>query len=74
MAPNIGLGDATNPDHGFRLYITALVMVLVAGICVMGRLLARFHIKAFGMDDFAICVSLVRVRFQYRFINCLITI
>lgn len=62
MAPNIGLGNATTPDHGFQLYITALVMVLVAGMCVIGRLIARFHIKAFGIDDFAICMSLVRDR------------
>jgi len=57
----MGLGDATHPDNGHQLYIVSLVMVLIAGLCVVGRLAARFARRAFGMDDYTIVVSLVRL-------------
>lgn len=60
MGVNIGLGDAQNPDRGYQLYLTALVMVLVAGMVVLGRLAARWAKKGYGYDDYAIIVSLVR--------------
>lgn len=60
MGVNIGLGDAENPDLGYQLYLTALVMVLVAGMVVLGRLAARWAKKAYGYDDYAIIISFVR--------------
>lgn len=60
MGVNIGLSDAENPDRGYQLYLTALVMVLVAGMVVLGRLAARWAKKGYGYDDYAIIVSLVR--------------
>ncbi|KAL8962833.1 MAG: hypothetical protein Q9193_000822 [Seirophora villosa] len=58
MGVNIGLGDAENPDKGYQLYITALVMVIVAGLVVLGRFAARWPKKSYGYDDYAILVSL----------------
>lgn len=60
MGVNIGLGDAETPDKGYQLYITALVMVIVAGLVVLGRFAARWPKKSYGYDDYAILVSLVR--------------
>ncbi|KAL8974426.1 MAG: hypothetical protein Q9197_001331 [Variospora fuerteventurae] len=59
MGVNIGLGSAELPDKGYQLYITALVMVLVAGLVVLGRFAARWAQKSYGWDDYAILVSLV---------------
>ncbi|KAI4118361.1 MAG: hypothetical protein LQ345_001582 [Seirophora villosa] len=59
MGVNIGLGDAETPDKGYQLYITALVMVIVAGLVVLGRFAARWPKKSYGYDDYAILVSLV---------------
>ncbi|KAL8920327.1 MAG: hypothetical protein Q9208_006298 [Pyrenodesmia sp. 3 TL-2023] len=58
MGVNIGLGDAEHPDKGYQLFITALVMVTIAGLVVLGRLAARWANKAYGYDDYAIVVSL----------------
>ena len=60
MRVNIGLGDAEHPDKGYQLYITALVMVIMAGLVVLGRMAARWANKGYGYDDYAIMVSLVR--------------
>ncbi|KAL8897016.1 MAG: hypothetical protein Q9207_007425 [Kuettlingeria erythrocarpa] len=59
MGVNIGLGDAQHPDKGYQLFITALVMVILAGLVVLGRLAARWANKGYGYDDYAIIVSLV---------------
>ncbi|KAL8989292.1 MAG: hypothetical protein Q9177_001789 [Variospora cf. flavescens] len=58
MGVNIGLGSADLPDKGYQLYITALVMVIVAGLVVLGRFAARWAQKSYGWDDYAILVSL----------------
>ena len=60
MGVNIGLGSAEHPDRGYQLFLTALVMVIVAGLVVLGRLAARWANKGYGYDDYAIMVSLVR--------------
>ena len=62
MGLNIGLGDADTPNRGHELYIASLVMVLVAGLFVLGRLAARWTKRQFGMDDYSIVVSLVRLQ------------
>ena len=62
MGHNVGLGDADAPSQGFELYVTSLVMVLVAGLFVLGRLAARWTKRQFGMDDYTIVLSLVRLR------------
>lgn len=59
MGHNVGLGDADTPNQGFELYVTSLVMVLVAGLFVLGRLAARWTKRQFGMDDYTIVLSLV---------------
>ena len=62
MGHNVGLGDADAPNRGFELYVTSLVMVLVAGLFVLGRLAARWTKRQFGMDDYTIILSLVRLQ------------
>lgn len=62
MGLNIGLGDADTPNRGYELYIASLVMVLVAGLFVLGRLAARWTKRQFGMDDYSIVLSLVRLQ------------
>ncbi len=60
MALNVGQGDGNTPDRGYELYIAAVVMVIVAGFFVIGRLAARWTKMKFGMDDYTIALSLVR--------------
>lgn len=62
MGQNIGLGDGDTPNRGYELYMASLVMVLVAGLFVLGRLAARWTKRQFGMDDYTIILSLVRLR------------
>lgn len=59
MAINYGQGDENEPSKGYELYITALVMVLVAAVFVAGRLATRFSNKKVGIDDYMIITSLV---------------
>lgn len=62
MGKNVGLGNADAPNRGFELYLTSLLMVLVAGLFVLGRLAARWTKRQFGMDDYTIVLSLVRLQ------------
>ncbi|KAI9862060.1 MAG: hypothetical protein M1830_006191, partial [Pleopsidium flavum] len=59
MALNIGQSNGKTPDRGHGLYVTALVMVIVAGFFVIGRLAARWMKRKFGMDDYTIVLSLI---------------
>ncbi|KAL9010264.1 MAG: hypothetical protein Q9173_004783 [Seirophora scorigena] len=59
MGVIIGLGDAENPNKGYQLFITALVMLIVAALVVLGRFAARWAKKGYGYDDYAILVSLL---------------
>ncbi|KAK2763950.1 hypothetical protein FQN54_009569 [Arachnomyces sp. PD_36] len=56
---NYGQGDENKPSKGYQLYITALVMVLVAALFVAARLGTRFSKKKVGIDDYMITISLV---------------
>jgi hypothetical protein len=56
---NYGQGTPDKPSQGYILFITATVMVIVAGFFVIGRLLLRWHKKLFGMDDYTIVGALV---------------
>lgn len=56
---NIGFPSDGVPNQGWKLYITSLTMVLVAGVTVIARLATRYKFKALGWDDLAIVVSLV---------------
>ncbi|OQE25841.1 hypothetical protein PENFLA_c008G09030 [Penicillium flavigenum] len=47
------------PDRGHVLFITALVMVLIASIFVAIRLAMRVHLKEFGWDDLFLVIALV---------------
>ncbi|CAG8890668.1 unnamed protein product [Penicillium egyptiacum] len=47
------------PDRGHVLFITALVMVLIATIFVTIRLATRVHLKQFGWDDLFLIIALL---------------
>lgn len=47
------------PDRGYKLFITALVMVILAAIFVAIRLATRIHVRQFGWDDFFLVIALV---------------
>jgi hypothetical protein len=46
-------------NHGWKLYITSLVMIISSGLFVVARCIARHSIHKLGSDDVAIIVSLV---------------
>lgn len=66
MAVNVGYGDEKTPDRGHQLYFAALIMVILAGLFVFGRLAARWTNRKFGMDDYTIVLSLVRLGLTWR--------
>lgn len=59
MAINYGQGTAERPSQGWKLFITATIMVIGAGFFVIARLAVRFRSKTFGWDDYTIVFSLV---------------
>lgn len=61
MGVNIGEGDESSPDRGYALYLASLIMVICAGLFVLGRLAARWSKRQFGWDDYTIVVSLVSI-------------
>ncbi|KAF4342089.1 integral membrane protein [Fusarium beomiforme] len=46
-------------NHGWKLYITSLVMIIAAGLFVIARCIARYSIQKLGSDDVAIILSLI---------------
>jgi hypothetical protein len=46
------------PDRGHVLFITALVMLLIASTFVAIRLAMRVYLKEFGWDDFFLVIAL----------------
>ncbi|KAF5574009.1 integral membrane protein [Fusarium pseudoanthophilum] len=46
-------------NHGWKLYITSLVMIISSGLFVVARCIARYSIHKLGSDDVAIIVSLI---------------
>ncbi|KAJ5773032.1 hypothetical protein N7457_007928 [Penicillium paradoxum] len=47
------------PDRGHSLFVTALVMLLIAALFVAIRLATRYYMKKFGWDDFFLVIALV---------------
>ncbi|RHZ52698.1 hypothetical protein CDV55_103566 [Aspergillus turcosus] len=59
MPYEIGLGTPTVPNRGFTLWIWSVVLVIVAGFFVLGRLAIRYHNRRLGTDDWVIFASLI---------------
>ncbi|KAF7117306.1 hypothetical protein CNMCM5793_006055 [Aspergillus hiratsukae] len=57
MPYEIGLSTPTVPNGGFTLWIWSVVLVIVAGFFVLGRLAIRFHNNRLGTDDWMIFAS-----------------
>ncbi|EER24803.1 hypothetical protein CISG_05899 [Coccidioides immitis RMSCC 3703] len=60
MTINYGQGTPSAPSRGYQLYITALVMVLVAALFVFARIFSRIATKRVGLDDYLVIAALVR--------------
>lgn len=60
MVNAIGLPENGVPNDGYKLFITATVFIVVAGLFVAVRILVRAHKNAIGKDDISIVLSLVR--------------
>lgn len=69
MAINMGFASDGEGNNGWKLYITTLVMTVVAGLFVVARCATRIYKQSLGLDDYAIiaalvCHSLTRCRFS----------
>lgn len=69
MAPKIGQGNSKIPDRGYELFITATVMVIVAGMFTAARIATRLTNKQFGIDDYAIMLSIVSALLLWRIVT-----
>ncbi|KAH9863000.1 hypothetical protein J1614_010670 [Plenodomus biglobosus] len=58
MAVNIGLPSGGEANHGWKLYLTSLIMILCAGLLVIARIWTRFKAVRLGADDYTIVASL----------------
>nr|KMM68404.1 hypothetical protein CPAG_04731 [Coccidioides posadasii RMSCC 3488] len=58
MTINYGQGTPSAPSRGYQLYITALVMVLVAALFVFARIFSRIATKRVGLDDYLVIAAL----------------
>ncbi|KAF2443340.1 hypothetical protein P171DRAFT_389472 [Karstenula rhodostoma CBS 690.94] len=58
MAANMGFPADGEDDQGWKLYLTSLIMILSAGLCVVARVLTRVRIFELKADDYAIIASL----------------
>ncbi len=57
---NIGQGTPHHPDRGWELWIVTVVMVIVSGLVVAGRLFIRLTANTrLGTDDWTIVCALV---------------
>ena len=57
--PNVGKGTAELPDRGWPLFIISVVLVIISGFFVIGRVAFRLSRKAMGTDDYVILITLV---------------
>jgi len=46
-------------NHGWKLYITSMAMIILAGLAVVVRCISRVSLYNFGIDDIVIIISLV---------------
>jgi hypothetical protein len=60
MGPK-GIGFPTDgvENHGWKLYIASMVMIIFAGLVVIARCIGRAYLYNFGVDDIVIIISLV---------------
>ena len=65
---NRGMGFPADgaEDQGWKLYITSLVMIILAGLFVIARLASRYWLFKLGWDDLAITFSLVSSCVRHR--------
>ncbi|EAW10000.1 uncharacterized protein ACLA_042220 [Aspergillus clavatus NRRL 1] len=59
MSYEIGLSTPTVPNRGFTLWIWSVVMVILSGLFVGGRLAIRYYNRRVGTDDWTILASLI---------------
>lgn len=68
---NVGKGTPELPDRGWPLFIISVVMVIISGLFVLGRVAFRLSRRAMGTDDYVIILALVsRARIIPGLIYC----
>ncbi|KAK5147205.1 hypothetical protein LTR04_000887 [Oleoguttula sp. CCFEE 6159] len=58
MALSLGSSAVEVPDRGWKLYVCAVAMVVVAGMFVVARVSTRVAMNGLGMDDYTIVTAL----------------
>ncbi|KAH7068960.1 hypothetical protein BKA63DRAFT_397026, partial [Paraphoma chrysanthemicola] len=56
---NMGFPKDGEPNQGWKLYLTSLIMVLCAGLIVIARIATRLRVSRLMVDDYTIIASLV---------------
>lgn len=56
---NMGFPKDGEPNQGWKLYLTSLIMVLCAGLIVIARIATRLRVSRLMVDDYTIMASLV---------------
>ena len=59
MVANIGLPEGAEENRGWQLWIVSTVMVIVAGLFVIIRLVARYFRNGIQVDDWMILAAAV---------------
>ena len=59
MAVNLGFPSHGEANNGWKLSVTSMVMIIVAGFFVIVRCGTRIANRQFGSDDYAIIGSMV---------------
>ena len=48
------------PNHGYKVFLTLVIMVVFSGLFVVARVSTRVATRQMGADDYTIIVALVR--------------
>lgn len=54
-----GFSTEELPNHGYRVFLPLVVMIIISGLTVSARLAVRISARQFGADDYAIVLALV---------------
>jgi len=64
MSRGLGFSAEGVPNQGWKLSVTSITFVVLAGLTTAARCATRFHARQLGSDDYTIVCSLVSVFHQ----------
>lgn len=56
-----GFSTAELPNHGWKVFMTLVIMVILSGLTVTARVSARVSAGQLGADDYAIMGAMVNI-------------